>query len=208
MTSSLIAKYRQIGTSTIGHLCDTGYLPHIKSIHLIKGTLAGIVRTVTLESDNTDVIKHALKESQPGEILCIDAQVLEHKACWGALRTCAAIYEKLAAVIVIGWATDSEQIAQLHFPVFAWGVSSLTTYHSNNACGENGADIVYQRDKANVTIRNGDIAILDNDGVFVLSEEQATMLSEACLKKEQEDANKFDLFLKAYKNNALDTLFK
>jgi len=203
----LIDNYKEIGTSTIGHLTGEGYLPDIKALNPCTNTIVGRVLTVQLTSDNTDVINQALIHAAPNDVLCIDAQVLGVKACWGALRTCAAIHEKLSAVIVIGQATDSLQIQQLSFPVFAQGVSAVTTFKSSQEQGMLASDICYCFDEQTTTIRSGDIAIMDNDGVFILSIEVAKQLLSDCQKKHREDEWKFQRFFEAYRNNELDKLF-
>ncbi|WP_372887678.1 RraA family protein [Psychrobacter sp.] len=203
----LIDSYKEIGTSTIGHLTEKGYLPDIKSLNPCTATIVGRVLTVQLTSDNTDVINQALIQAAPSDVLCIDAQILGVTACWGALRTCAAIYEKLSAVIVIGQATDSLQIQQLGFPVFAQGVSAVTTFKSNQAQGTLASDIAYCFDGQTTTVRSGDIAIMDNDGVFILSVDIVQQLLSDCQKKHKEDEMKFQRFFEAYRNNELDRLF-
>ena len=204
---TLVDSYREIATSTIGHLTEVGYLPDIKALSPCKHTITGKVITATLNSDNTEVINQALIQAQPNDILCIDAQVLGIKACWGALRTCAAIYEKLAGVIVIGQATDSLQIQQLGFPVFAQGVSAVTTFKSHETKGMLGDDIRYRFGAKSTLIRSGDIAIMDNDGIFVLPLEVAQQLLPDCKDKHQQDETKFQIFFEAYQNNQLYTLF-
>ena len=205
---NLINIYKKIGTSTIGHLTGDGYLPDIKALNPCTQTVVGQVLTVQLTSNNTEVINQALIQATPNDVLCIDAQVLGIKACWGALRTCAAIYEKLAGVMVLGQVTDSLQIEQLGFPVFAQGVSAVTTFKSKDEQGRLASNIHYRFEEQTTTICSGDIAIMDNDGVFVLSAVMAQQLSENCQKKHHEDEIKFQLFFDAYRNNQLDRLFK
>ncbi|MBF2719967.1 RraA family protein [Psychrobacter sp. NG254] len=203
----LIDSYKEIGTSTIGHLTGKGYLPDIKPLNPCTNTIVGRVLTVQLISDNTDVINQALIQATPNDVLCIDAQVLGIKACWGALRTCAAIYEKLSAVIVIGQATDSVQIQQLGFSVFAQGISAVTTFKSDHIQGTLASDIAYRFGEQTTTIRSGDIAMMDNDGVFILSVDVAQKLLPDCQKKHKADEIKFQMFFEAYTHNALDEMF-
>lgn len=205
---TLIESYKEMSTSTIGHLTEVGYLPDIKALYPCAHTIVGKIITVSLKSDNTDVINQALIQAQPNDVLCIDAQVLGIKACWGALRTCAAIYEKLAGVIVLGQVTDSLQIQQLGFPIFGQGVSAVTTYKSGQIQGVLASDIDYRFEAQSTLIRSGDIAIMDNDGVFVLPLDLAQQLLPDCQTKHQQDEMKFQLFFDAYKNNQLDLLFQ
>jgi len=204
----LIDSYKEIGTSTIGHLTGVGYLPDIKPLNPCTNTIVGRVLTVQLTSDNTNVINQALIQAAPNDVLCIDAQVLGIKACWGALRTCAAIYEKLSAVIVIGQATDSVQIQQLEFPVFTQGISAVTTFKSDHIQGTLASDICYRFGEQTTIIRSGDIAMMDNDGVFILPVYVAQQLLPDCQKKHKEDEMKFQIFFEAYRNNQLDKLFE
>ena len=206
--NKLINIYKKIGTSTIGHLTGEGYLPDIKALNPCTATIVGRVLTVQLTSDNTDVINQALIQAAPNDVLCIDAQVLGVTACWGALRTCAAIYEKLSAVIVIGQTTDSLQIQQLGFPIFAQGISAVTTFKSDQAQGVLASDIAYRFGEQTTIIRSGDIAMMDNDGVFILPIDVAQQLLPDCQKKHEEDEVKFQLFFEAYRNNQLDKLFE
>lgn len=205
---TLIESYKEMSTSTIGHLTELGYLPDIKALYPCAHTIVGKIITVSLTSDNTDVINQALIQAQPHDVLCIDAQVLGIKACWGALRTCAAIYEKLAGVIVLGQVTDSLQIQQLGFPIFGQGVSAVTTYKSDQIQGVLASDIDYRFEAQSTLIRSGDIAIMDNDGVFVLPLDLAQQLLADCKTKHQQDEMKFQLFFDAYENNQLDLLFQ
>ncbi len=205
---TLIESYKEMSTSTIGHLTELGYLPDIKALYPCAHTIVGKIITVSLKSDNTDVINQALIQAQPNDVLCIDAQVLGIKACWGALRTCAAIYEKLAGVIVLGQVTDSLQIQQLGFPIFGQGVSAVTTYKSGQIQGVLASDIDYRFEAQSTLIRSGDIAIMDGDGVFVLPLDLAQQLLPECQAKHQQDEIKFQLFFDAYKNNQLDLLFQ
>ncbi len=206
-TNELINAYGNINTSTIGHITPIGYLANIKAMVASEKIYAGKVMTVTLESDNTDIIRQALIKAEVGDVLCIDARVLDEQACWGALRTCAAIYEKLTAVIILGKVTDSVELKQLAFPIFAMGISSLTTFKSDDAQGRLNTIIHYKRSHYQTQIQSGDIAIMDNDGVFILSKSLAKKHLVACQKKQTEDDKKFQIFLQAYKNDQLDKLF-
>ncbi|GAA0314240.1 RraA family protein [Psychrobacter aestuarii] len=210
-TAALIDAYAQLATSSIGHLTHAGYLPDIQPMVPCDNTVAGRVLTVTLTSTNTHVIRQALMDAAPRDVLCIDARVLEHTACWGALRSCAAIYEQLSAVIVLGQVTDSVQMRQLGLPVFAKGISAITTSNTkgNDApAGMLGAAIDYQPapDMDSVRIQTGDIAVMDADGVFVLAPDAAAQLLSECQDKHQQDDAKLQLFMEAYKNNTLTQL--
>lgn len=215
----LVRAYQGVATSTIGHITTAGYLPPLRAIALPDSeqvSHAGRVLSVTLASNDTEVIRRALLAAMPHDVLFIDARVLGVRACWGALRTCAAIYEQLAAVIVLGNITDSATLATLPMPVFATGISAVTTsgYHAHassqdetrgRAAGQAGR-LRDPIDYADVPIRTGDIAVMDADGVFVLEQELAAALLPTCQQKQAEDDNKLRLFLDAYQRQCLHEL--
>ncbi len=97
--------------------------------------------------------------------------------------------------------------SKLGCPVFAQGISAVTTFKSTQAQGTLASDIAYRFGDQTTTIRSGDIAIMDNDGVFILSVDIAQQLLSGCQKKHEEDEMKFQRFLEVYRNNELDKLF-
>lgn len=195
----IISDYKKISTSTIGHIISDGYLPDVKPIHRCGQTYVGSIITVVLTSSNTRVIRHALEIADIGDVLLIDARVLGERACWGALRTCAAIYEKLSAIVILGKVTDSLEIEHLGLPVFAHGVSALTTYEGDGKEGRLNTPVNYQYQCYETKIYPGNIAVLDDDGVFILSDDTARDILVTCQRKQTEDNNKLQLFLDQYK---------
>ncbi|WP_420229081.1 hypothetical protein ACOBWA_08670 [Psychrobacter sp. ER1] len=83
----------------------------------------------------------------------------------------------------------------------------MTTFKSNQVQGTLASDIAYRFDEQTTTIRSGDIAIMDSDGVFILSVDVAQQLLSDCQKKHKEDEVKFQMFFEAYRNNELNKLF-
>lgn len=97
--------------------------------------------------------------------------------------------------------------SKLGFPVFSQGISAVTTFKSNHIQGTLASDIAYRFGEETTPIRTGDIAIMDNDGVFILPVDVAQQLLSDCQKKHREDEMKFQMFFEAYRNNELDKLF-
>ena len=98
--NELIEKYANIATSTIGHVLDEGHLAQIHAINRIHH-VTGRVRTARLASINAMNLRDALLQSEPNDVLVIDARAIPNRACWGEQRHRAAIYHQLAAVVVI-----------------------------------------------------------------------------------------------------------
>lgn len=189
LDEDVIAHYRGIAASTIGHLTDSGYLPGITP--LFEGIrMVGNVVTVKVDLPDGSILRDALLNSLPSDVLVIECVGDEHCACWGELRTLAGLIKGLAGVIVSGAVTDVAALREHRLPVFSRGISAVTT-RSLGARGELNGPIKIGA----VTINPGDIAVGDDDGVFILSPQQATELLPALLEKERADRGRRDEFL-------------
>ncbi|OSN06933.1 S-adenosylmethionine--2-demethylmenaquinone methyltransferase [Lonsdalea iberica] len=183
-SDDLLAQWRRIETSTLGHLTDEGYLRGIRA--LSPGvSVAGNVVTVSLRMPDGGALREALLLSQPGDVLVIDAMEDAERACWGELRTLAAQIKGVAGVIVSGAVTDARALRVLGWPVFCRGVSAITT-RAQGRGGEVNHPIVV----SGVTVRPGDIALADDDGVFILSAERAAHWFLRVSEKSRADAER------------------
>ena len=81
ISQELIDAYQTINTSTIGHLIGEGYVAGLRPIAPCQKVYAGNLVTVILKNENTQAIRQALLNCQSGDVLCIDARVLNHRAC-------------------------------------------------------------------------------------------------------------------------------
>ena len=59
--------------------------------------------------------------------------------------------------------------SKLGFPIFMQGISAVTMFKSNQTQGKLAANMACRLDEQIAIIRSGDIAIIDSDGVFILS---------------------------------------
>lgn len=180
-SQTLLEQYHQIATSTLGHFTDTGYLPGITS-HFGPKRILGRALPVQLTSIDGSAIREALIAAHPGDVLVIDMGSETGRACWGELRTRAAIRKQLAGIVTNGCATDSEALRGLELPVFAKGVSAITT-RPEGSVGQVHQPI----EIAGTLIESGDLVIGDEDGVFVLNPDTAADLARLALKKQQEE---------------------
>ncbi|SBS32013.1 4-hydroxy-4-methyl-2-oxoglutarate aldolase [Marinomonas spartinae] len=175
--------FHNISTSTLGHLTDIGYLSNIQS-QVPNQKMVGHIVTVKIYPPDASILREALITAQAGEVLAIECAVNDHYACWGELRNLAAQIKKLAGVIIAGNITDIKALRSQPFPVFAQGVSALTTRATSEPQnGEMNIPITL----SGITINPGDIAIGDDDGLFVFSEDYAHSIHQAAQDKEQQD---------------------
>lgn len=187
--NAVIAQYRGIAASTIGHLTDNGYLRGIRP--LFDGIrMVGNVVTVKVHLPDGSILRDALLNSQPGDVLVIECVGDRHCACWGELRTLAGLIKGLAGVVVSGAVTDVAALREHRLPVFSQGISAVTT----RSLGQNG-ELNGPISIGGVAVNPGDLAVGDDDGVFVLNPQQAAELLPGLLAKERADRGRREEFL-------------
>lgn len=186
---SLVDAYKEIATSTIGHILDVGHIPHVFPMSP-KQRVVGIVRTARLESKNASKLRQVLMSCQPNEVLIIDSRCDLQRACWGEQRSIAAIHCGLAGVVVLGAITDSQALLKLKLPIFAQGISCLTTRNEGESLVEIDADIYIN----SFSVRSGNLLIADADGVFVLQIDTAYEYLQQFQKIELEEKYKKNNF--------------
>ena len=166
--AELITAYKDIATSTIGHVLDLGHIPNVFPMSP-EQRVVGVVRTARLESTNASGLKEVLMSCQPNEVLMIDARHDVQRACWGEQRSVAAIHCGLAGVVILGAITDRKALLKIKLPIFAHAISCITTRNEGECIVEPNADIHINH----TTVQTGDLLIADADGVFVLKPDLA-----------------------------------
>lgn len=188
---ALIAAYKNIATSTIGHVLDEGHIPHVFPMSP-EQSLVGVIRTARLESKNASKLRDVLMSCRSNEVLIIDARYDLQRACWGEQRSVAAIHCGLAGVVVLGAITDRQALSKLKLPIFAHAVSCLTTRNKGESLVEMDTEIYINQ----FTVHSGDLLVADADGIFVLEIETAQQYLEQFQHLETEEKIKKDNFFR------------
>ncbi|WP_122556404.1 RraA family protein [Pseudomonas viridiflava] len=189
ISQDVLDQYRDISASTIGHVTEAGYLPGLRPV--FEGArMVGNVVTVKVDLPDGSILRDALINSEPGDVLVVECTGDAHCACWGELRTLAGLIKGLAGVVVSGSVTDVAALRAHGLPVFSRGISAVTT----RSLGQSGA-LNHPVRICEVTVQPGDLAIGDDDGVFILSAQQAGELLPELLAKEQADRTRRDELL-------------
>ncbi|POA75012.1 MULTISPECIES: RraA family protein [Pseudomonas] len=188
-SAALLEHYRGIAPSTLGHFGDEGYLRGIRP--LFDGLrMLGNVVTVKVFAPDGAILRDALLLSEPGDVLVIQCVGDQECACWGELRTLAGLIKGLSGVVVEGAVTDVAALREHRLPVFSRGVSAYTT----RGIGQQG-EVNLPIEVAGVRVNPGDIAIGDDDGVFILDGQRAEALLPQLLAKEALDRERRAAFL-------------
>ncbi|MGE7957629.1 RraA family protein [Pseudomonas sp. NPDC089530] len=188
-SAALLERYRGISASTLGHFGDSGYLRGIRP--LFDGLrLLGNVVTARVFVPDGSILRDALLLAEPGDVLAIECVGDPECACWGELRTLAGLIKGLAGVVVEGAVTDVAALREHRLPLFSRGVSAYTTRGIGQQGEVNGPVRI-----AGVTVRPGDIALGDDDGVFILDAQRAEALLPELLAKETQDRERRAAFI-------------
>ncbi|MBJ9978170.1 RraA family protein [Pseudomonas sp. S75] len=182
----LVEAYRSISSSTIGHFGRDGHLaglmPLAPDVHL-----AGPAFCVEVQAPDGAILREALIACPPGAVLVVACRGDLQCACWGELRSLAALVKGVAGVVIDGPVTDVRAVRQLPLPVFCTGVSAYTT----RSIGEHGS-VGQPVQVAGVWVRPGDLIVGDDDGVHALGQARAGEMLAAFEHKQRQDAERRD----------------
>ena len=132
--------------------------------------LIGIARTVQCKDDFLTVIK-ALDDAQEDEALIIDGQGTKI-ALTGELISAEAQRKKLAGIVIDGGCRDVNQIREMDFSVYARSITPM----AGTAVGIFSTQIPITC--GGVDVHPGDVVFGDDDGIVVLSMEEAVEILE------------------------------
>jgi 4-hydroxy-4-methyl-2-oxoglutarate aldolase len=184
VTRELRALYQGLQASTIGHFTDFGFARGLQPLFRPINLLGNAVTARVPHLDGS-VIREALLASQPGDVLVIDMSGDDQRACWGELRTRAALGKGLAGVVIAGCVTDVRAVTALAFPVFSSGISALTTRFLDLE-GEVNVPVVV----GGVAVQPGDLVLGDDDGLVILDPARAQHLGRLARDKQLSEARR------------------
>ena len=166
LTASVKERFNKVEPATIGHHLHYGFMnPSIKSmLHDVK--VVGTAFTARTNVNDSTMVHKAVSSAKEGDVIVIDRTGDTKHACVGEVVAYAAKSRKISGIIIDGPCTDIQAIREIGIPVFATGLSPITT----KLYGESG-EINTTVQCGGVTVNPGDLIIADDNGVLVLSQE-------------------------------------
>jgi regulator of RNase E activity RraA len=175
----LVAKLMQVETATIGHMRHHGFMCSAIQA-LVPGTrIAGRAITLALPSHDSTLLHHAIGLVQAGDVLVIDRLGDKRHACWGGSVTYAARLAGVQGAIIDGPCTDPAEIRAQSFPLWASGVSALTT-----RIADLGGILNQPVCCGGVPVNPGDVVLADESGVVVLDPRDAEAIAATALARQ------------------------
>lgn len=166
LTTSVKERFNKVEPATIGHHLHYGFMdPSIKSM-LYDVKVVGTAFTARTNVNDSTMVHKAVSSAKEGDVIVIDRTGDTKHACVGEVVAYAAKSRKISGIIIDGPCTDIQAIREIGIPVFATGLSPITT----KLYGESG-EINTTVQCGGVTVNPGDLIIADDNGVLVLSQE-------------------------------------
>ncbi|EWY38313.1 4-hydroxy-4-methyl-2-oxoglutarate aldolase [Skermanella stibiiresistens SB22] len=174
-----LALLAEVETATVGHWRLFGFMDYgIKP--LLRGKrIVGTAVTLAIPGADSTLLHHAAGLLRPGDVLVVDRLGDDRHACWGGGVTIAAKAAGAVAGIVDGPCTDLAEIEDSDFPMWARGVSPITTRLYDIGGGLNIAISC-----GGVPVMPGDAVLADESGVLVLPRAEVRAVATEALRRQ------------------------
>ena len=177
LDAELVRRLRSVSFPTIGHFLEEGFLDSgIRSL-LRDVRVVGRAVTVRVAEADAYATNRALALLEPGDVLVIETGGDLAHAPVGAVTGCAAMCRGAAGVVVDGVVTDVVELRAAGLPVFARGTSVLTAKRIASPRSAVNVPVLC----GGVMVNPGDVVMADDNGVLVLSADEATAVVDAAL---------------------------
>ncbi len=155
-----------------------------------KGQLLGTAFTVRVPQGDNLMFHAAMDLAKPGDVIVIDAGGFTDRAIFGELMATYCKTRGIKGIVCDGAIRDRGGLAALEgFPVYARSATPNGPY--KNGPGEINVPIVI----GGKVVHPGDIVVGDDDGVIIISPDEAEKIADATLEVEKKEAAIMDHIL-------------
>lgn len=161
----------RVDPNELGHHKHFGHSsPEIQFMETApSGELVGTAVTVRIPPVDGTMVHKAIELAGPTDVIVIEMGGHETNAPWGAVTTHAAMSNGTRGVVIDGAVTDTAEITEVEFPVFARARTNRTVQRLSESLG---GDINVPVQVGGAVVRPGDVAIGNEDGVVFVPREQ------------------------------------
>jgi len=169
---TLLSNLESISPNDVGHHLHFGF-PCADISYMETGpsgplSVVGPALTVRIPPEDSTMVHKATEVAQEGDVIVVDMQGHTEHAPWGEITTRGAMSSGVSGAVIDGSITDSYDISELNFPVFARGRSARTTRLHGR-----GGDINVPIQIGGTVVEPGDIVLMNEDGVLFVPPEDA-----------------------------------
>jgi 4-hydroxy-4-methyl-2-oxoglutarate aldolase len=174
-----------LASATVHEAAGRSQVVDLDLVQVIPGSrAAGPARTVRCGQDDNLMVHAAVAEAQPGEVLVLTMPEPRPVALVGELIGTQMLRRGVAAVLIDAAVRDVEELRELGLPVWARWVRVCGA--EKKTPGTIGEPVVV----GGATITQGDLVVLDADGVVVVEAERVEEVLAAAREREQREDEK------------------
>ena len=170
--ASLVAAFAGIPVANIADNMNRMSCIDARIRPLNEAPLLGTAFTVRTRPGDNLLMHKAIDMAEPGDVIVVDAQGETANAITGELMISWLLHRGTAGLIVDGAVRDLSAIKAMDFPVYAAGISPKGPY--KDGPGEINVPV----NCGGVVVNPGDILVGDQDGVVVISPQDAAEILE------------------------------
>jgi len=175
----------QLGSATVYEAGGRRGYVDADLIQVVPGSrVAGPARTVACGQDDNLMVHAVMAEVEEGEVIVLTMPEPRPVALVGDLLATQAKAQGAAGMLIDASVRDVEELAELGLPIWARWVRVKGA--NKDIAGSIGEPVTV----GGATIRNGDVLVLDADGVAVVEQERLDQVLEASRERLEREAVK------------------
>lgn len=181
--AALVERFRGMPVANIGDNMQRIGAVHTSIEPIGKGQLLGTAFTVRVPQGDNLMFHVAMDMAKPGDVIVIDAGGFTDRAIFGELMATYCKSRGIRGIVCDGAIRDRGALAAMEdFPVYAKSATPNGPY--KNGPGEINVPVVI----GGKVVHPGDIVVGDDDGVIIISPENADAIADATLGVEKKEA--------------------
>jgi 4-hydroxy-4-methyl-2-oxoglutarate aldolase len=182
---SAFAELAELGSATVHEAGGRLAVVDFDLVQVIPGSrAAGPARTVRCAQDDNLMVHAAVAEAKPGEVLVLTMPEPRAVALVGDLLATQAQGRGVAALLVDAAVRDVEELRELGLPIWARFVRVRGA--EKKTPGTIGEPVTV----GGAGIRQGDVVVLDADGVVVVPQERVGEVLAAARERAEREVEK------------------
>jgi 4-hydroxy-4-methyl-2-oxoglutarate aldolase len=172
----------RLGSATVYEAGGRGGYVDADLHQIVPGSrVAGPARTVLCGQDDNLMVHAVMAAVQPGEVIVLTMPEPRPVALVGDLLATQARAQGAAGMLIDASVRDTEELAELGLPIWARWVRVKGA--AKDVAGAIGEPVVV----GGATIRQGDVLVLDADGVAVVEHERVEEVLAASLARDERE---------------------
>ncbi len=180
--ASVYDELADLGSATVYEAGGRGAFVDADLVQILPGVrVAGPARTVRCAQDDNLMVHAAMAEVQLGEVLVLTMPEPRPIALVGELLATQAKAHGAAALLVDASVRDVDELAEVGLPIWARWI------RVQGAVKESAGSIGEPVRVGGALIRQGDVVVLDADGVAVVEHERVDEVLEASRKRAESE---------------------